>query len=203
MGAGPLQRILDALGSGNLAALAGLAVVALLLLVVIWKVLSGRKRQPSLATPDLSIDVTSLGAQGPPAGPPMLEFYHVPVRLAAIVLAPAGRGHALPPPNQLEDVLESVLPGLARVVAAHRPLIRRWPAQLSTSGFAHAFFQQVRLPGKSGKGTPWSSVAGVAKMESQSVMAGMVLRTESRNNFGQSIVEKEHEWLGILRVKGA
>ena len=135
-----------------------------------------------------------------PAGP-ILEHYNVPVRLAAVVLAPTGRVLELPSIDQLPQLIDHIVPGLAQVMAAHRPLIRRWPSQLSAEGFAHAFFTQARLPGDGGKGTPWCSVAGRFKIHRQSLMAGLVMRAESNNNFGQSIIHKEHEWLGILRVK--
>lgn len=188
--------------SGGGAAYAVAAVVGLVALVVLWKVWTGRKRAVP-APPELRIDVMALGTHGPPAGGPVLEFYNVPVRLAAIVLAPAGRVRELPPFDRLGEVFEAIVPGLAAVVSAHKPLVRKWPPQPSTRGFAHTFFGQARLPGEGGKGTPWSSAAGVFKIEGQSLMAGMVLRTESTSSHGQEIIESHEQWLRILRAKGA
>ena len=177
-------------------------IIALVVLLALWKLLTRRKPEAA-APPDLRIDVTALGTEGPPAGGPSLELYNTPVRLAAIVLAPAGRVRGLPPIDRLDDAFDAIVPGLARVVAAHRPLLRKWPPQLSTRGFANIFFTQARLPGDGGRGTPWSSAAGVLKLEGQTLMAGMVLRTESTGSHGQEIIESPEGWLRILQVKGA
>jgi len=179
-----------------------LALVAVVVLYVLVKILGARRRKPPPPLADLSIDVTALPAAGPPAGGPALYYYSVPVRLAALVLAPAGRVRELPPPGELHDLLESLLPGLSEVVAAHRPLIRRWPAQLSVSGFAHQFFSQAKLPGRGGKGTPWSSAAGVFKIEGQPIMLAMILRAAAPTNLGQRILGEEAQWLDVFRIRG-
>jgi len=188
--------------SGGAATYAVGALVLLVALVVLWKLVAGRKPKAP-APPDLRIDVMALGAHGPPAAGPVLEFYNTPVRLAAIVLAPAGRVRELPPFDRLGDVFDAIVPGLASVVAAHKPLVRKWPPQPSTRGFAHQFFAHARLPGDAGKGTPWSSAAGVLKIEGQATMAGLVLRTEATSSHGQEIIESPEQWLRILSVRSA
>ncbi len=200
---GLINRIIDAAGSvGDEIWITMIgAAVAILVLVIAWRVLARRKREAPQRGPDLSIDLSALSDQGPPAGPPVLEHYNVPVRLAAVVLAPTGRVRGLPPPAEIPGLIDHLVPGLAQVTAAHNPAIRRWPPQLSSEGFARTFFAQVQLPGDGGKGTPWCSVAGRFKVQGQALMAGLILRAEAPNNFGQTIIEKEHEWLGVLRVK--
>ncbi len=189
------------LSTGELAGCAIAIVAAVVLLIVVWKRLRGRKRELPEQPPDLTIDVATLGTAGPPPDPPILEYYNVPVRLAAVVLAPTGRTGTLPPGDELAELIDHMVPGLAKVFSAHRPLTRRWPPQLSAQGFTHAFFAHVKLPGEGGKETPWCAVAGRFRIHGQSVMAGLVMRAEEDNNFGQSVVEEEHQWLGILRVK--
>ena len=199
------DKILDSIreAAGGDAVFYGIiAAVAIAVLLIARKIFSRRRRELPKPVPDLRIDVMSLGTDPPPGVAPVLEFYNVPVRLAAVVLAPAGRVRELPPPNQMDDVFDAIVPGMAGVVATHQPLVRRWPAQLSATGFAHAFFQHVRLPGDGGKGTPWSSAAGLVKIEGQPVMAGLVLRTASTSSHGQVIIDAEQMWLSILRVKG-
>jgi hypothetical protein len=198
-----LRRLQEAAGPmiGQLVFYGVVALVVLVIFYLLWKVLGKKRREPPPLEPDLAIDVESLGTAGPPAVGPTLEHYYVPVRLAAIVVAPAGRAGWLPPFDQLNQVFEAIVPGLAQIVALHKPVIRRWPEQLSTSGFAHAFFRHVQLPGDGGKGTPWCSLAGVAKIRGQAVMAGLVVRAELANSFGQTLVEQETKWLDILRVK--
>lgn len=173
---------------------------AIAVLWFVWKIMGKRKPSSAPPTDDLTIDVMRLGNEGPPAAPPKLEFYNVPVRLALIVMAPAGRVRDLPPIPQWGELYDAIVPGLSKVVAAHRPKICRWPAQPSARGFAHLFFQHVRLPGQGGKGSPWSSAAGLMKVEGQPVLVGMVFRTAEPSAHGQEVIESEENWLRILRV---
>jgi len=181
-----------------------IALVAVVVLYILYRILTGRKKPVAAkGAPGLKIDVMALGNAGPPAEGPTLELLNVPVRLAAVVLAPAGRVRDLPPPSELHELYEAIVPGLTRVVGSHQPVVRRWPAQVSAQGFAHMFFQHVRLPGEGGKGTPWSSIGGLGKIEGQPFMAGLVLRTESPSSHAQYVIDSEDKWLGMLRVKGA
>jgi len=186
--------------SGNLTLIIA-ALAAVVVIYLLWRIFAGRKGEAPKQVPDLAIDVMSLGSHGPPPGAATLEFYNVPVRLAAVVLAPAGRVRQLPPINQLADVFDAIVPGMARVVATHKPLVRRWPAQVSAKGFAHTVFQHCRLPGEGGKGTPWCTTAGVFKIEGQPLMAGLIMRTESTSAHGQEVIDAEERWLACLRVK--
>ena len=174
---------------------------ALVLLFVVRRILRRRRKKERPLPPELQIELAKLINEGPPAELPSLEFYNLPMRLAGIVLAPVGRMRELPPPDELPAVFESVLPGLDRVVDRQRPLVRRWPSQVSTRGFASAFFSNIRLPGEAGKGTPWSAVAGIFKHRGTPIMIGLVLRAASPNSLGQIVINTEHEWLGCLRVK--
>jgi len=176
-------------------------ILGVVVLSVVWRLLRRRRGKLPRVEPDLTINVEALGTAGPPPGAPVLEHYNVPMRLAAAVVAPAGRARRLPPREQFGGVFEALVPGLAQVVVMHDTLVRRWPEQLSTSGFAHAFFRHVRLPGDGGKGTHWCSAAGVARFQGQPVMVGLVMRSELCNTLGQTIVERETKWLDILRVK--
>jgi hypothetical protein len=173
---------------------------ALVVLLFVWRILRKRRKPEKPLPPELRIELATLVNEGPPPEPPILEFYNLPMRLAGIVLAPVGRGRELPA-GELPAVFESVLPGLDRVVNLHRPLVRCWPNQVSTRGFAHLFFSNIRLPGLAGKGTPWSAVAGIVKHQGVPVMIGLVLRAASSNSLGQLVINTEHEWLGCLRVK--
>lgn len=179
------------------------ALVVLIALYIACKVLAGGKRKRPQPVPDLTINVAALGSQGPPAGAPELEFYSVPVRLAAVVLAAAGRVRELPPDEELNKIYEAILPGLAKVVETHRPLVRRWPPQMSAKGFANVVFQHCRLPGDGGKGSPWSTAAGLFKTEGQPLMAALIVRSSQPTSYGQHVIESPDGWLGCLRVKGA
>jgi hypothetical protein len=188
-------------GVVNLWPFAALAVAAVILLWIFRRLLRQRKPEAEPLPRNLRIEVATLPESGPPLIPPLLEFYNLPVRLAAIVLAPVGRMRELPPNDQLAPLLEAIVPGLDKVAVLHRPMVRRWPGQVSARGFAHLFFSNVPLPGAAGKGTPWSSVAGVFRLHNQPVMAGLVLRAAKPNSFGQTTIDSEEKWLGCLRVK--
>ncbi len=175
----------------------------LVVLYVVWKLLGRKPAKLPRARPDLTIEVDALRMGGPVPGTPRLEYYNIPVRLAAIVAAPAGRARPLPPLNELGALFESVVPGLAEVVATHGSLVRRWPEQLSTRGFALSFFRNAQLPGDAGKNTPWCSAAGAARFEGQAVMVGMLMESAEPNAIGQFIVEHETKWLDLVRVKPA
>ncbi len=172
----PIEQILDGIGLG-LGPAIGIALGAALLLgIVIWLT---RLRRPQPTPPpvaDLSIDVSQLGEAGPPATGPRLELYHVPMRLAAMVIAPTGRGGQSPDDDHLPAIVDQLVPGCGAVLGAHRPVIRDWPAQLSTQGFANTFFALTRLPGDKGKSTPWCAMAGRFEADGQKFLAGLVLR---------------------------
>ena len=185
-----------------LVAAAGVALVFVVLLVVLLVlVLRGGTRRTAPAEIDLRINLQELPAGGPPATGPRLEFYGTPVRLAVLVLAPAGRNNPLPAERDLPAVLDDLLPGLLAVVAGHRPLIRFWPYQLSTQGFASSFFSNVRLPGDRGKGTPWCAVAGRFETGSQQFLAGLVCVAGRSNSLSQVTVSHVGQWMDVLRIK--
>ncbi len=169
--------------------------------VLLWRTLRRRKARRLAALTDLTIPLDSLSQLGPPEAGPALEAYNVPVRLAAVIRAPVGHARGLPPPSQLGEVFEAILPNLDRVVRAQQPLVRRWPVQVSVRGFANLLFSRVHLPGEGGKGTPWSAAAGIVKLRGQPLMAGLILRAESSNSLGQVVIDSEEKWLGCLRVK--
>jgi hypothetical protein len=203
-----LDRLIDwwkpIVGNGPAGSVIGygmLAVVAIIVMWIAWRLFRRRRRTPPLVRPDLAISIVELGEAGPPAGLPTLELYNLPMRLAAVVLAPVGRVGDLPPEEELAAVLEAIIPGLDKIAAAHQPVIRRWPSQVSARGFAHLFFANAKLPGEGGKGTPWASVAGLFKLEGQPLMAGLVFCAATPNSLGQTIIEREHDWLGCLRVR--
>lgn len=176
------------------------AMAVVILFFVLRRIFRKRRKREIPLPPELRIELAALGEVGPPPGPPLLEFYNLPMRLAGVVLAPVGRLHELPPPEELPAVLESVLPGLDRAAERQRPLVRRWPNQVSTRGFASAFFSNLRLP-DGGKGTPWSAAAGIFKHRGAPIMLGLVLRAAAPNSLGQVVINAEYEWLGCLRVK--
>jgi hypothetical protein len=178
------------------------ATCVLLVAVFAWLIIvAGRRKTALLPSVDLRIDVARLASDGPPTEGPTLEFYGMPVRLVALVLAPAGRHAELPSQQELVAALDDLVPGLAAVVSSHRPMLRQWPTQLSTQGFTHAFFNNVQLPGDRGKGTRWCSVAGRFEARDQQLMAGMLCAAEKPNSMSQVAIAHIGQWLDVVRVK--
>jgi len=182
------------------------AVMLVILIAVVWTLIRFVRRRRKVwgtTEPDLFLDVGKLDAAGPSPSGARLEFYGTPVRLAVIVLAPAGRQGELPPEAALPKLLDRLIPGLSHVVAQHRPLMARWPVQLSTQGFAQAFFNHVALPGDRGKGTPWCSIAGKLQIGDRLFLFGFVCCASQANGLSQFVVQHEGQWLDILRIRDA
>ena len=182
----------------------GLALVALFLALpaIVYLLFRRRAVRPEAVAPDLHIDLTMLPDHGPGAAGPRLEFYGTSVRLAVLVLAPAGRTSAMPADAELPELIDSLVPGLWAVVQAHGPLVRCWPFQLSTQGFVHSFFNNVQLPGDRGKATPWSAVAGRFEVGDRQLLAGLICVADRPNSLSQVTVAHVGQWLDVLRVRG-
>jgi hypothetical protein len=150
---------------------------------------------------DLTIDRSELGESGPPGGQLSLELYNVPVRLAALIIAPAGRGAQLAAGSRLVDLADEIVPGMAEIIELHRTRLFEWPAQLSTQGFSNTLFANLQLPGDRGKGTPWSVIAGRFEAGQKNVLAGVVLCAGAPNSLGQFVIDRPGQWLDLLRVR--
>jgi hypothetical protein len=181
----------------------GGALIGLIVVVLVIQRLRRHRRPPPLPPIDLRVDIEALGEYGPPPTSPALELYNLPVRLAAVVLAPTGRGSQLPAGRDAAVLVDNIVPGLAQFIEVHKPLVRLWPAQLSTQGFSHTLFANVRLPGDHGKGTPWSVIAGRFEAGGQSILAGLVLCADKPNSLSQFVIERPGQWLDLLRVRRA
>jgi hypothetical protein len=179
------------------------ALVLALVLAALIGVAALRRRKPRVEPPpvDLRLRVEELELIGPPAAGPQLEFYGTPVRLSVLVLAPAGRNSQLPSGDSLLEAIDCLVPGLAGVVAAQRPVVRAWPFQLSTQGFTHSFFNNVQLPGDRGRGSPWCSVAGRFETPDQQLLVGLVCHADRSNSLSQHTVEHAGQWMDILRAR--
>jgi hypothetical protein len=179
----------------------GGVLAGLLVLLVIWRIFRRKRAEPVAPPEDLSVQIFTLGEYGPPKADISLELYNLPVRLAAVILAPTGRGSELPSVTNVPRLVDHIVPGLSEIVLLHKPTVRRWPAQLSTQGFSNTLFSNVRLPGDHGKGTPWSIVAGRFETGEQNILAGLVLRAVGPNSLGQFVIDRPGQWLDLLRVR--
>ena len=198
-----LRSLLDASGLRPklpfILALFGLVAV----LLVVRRVLAwiGRPGRTAIVDSSLLIDTSTLPL---PRGDGTMRVtvYHVPVRLAAVVIAPLGREAESPSVGAVPRILEAVVPGLSDAFASDEPVVRIWPRQLSATGFAHSLARHVPLPG-TGKGSPWCLVAGRVSVGRQSFAIGLALAAATPNNLSLVTIESEHQWLDVLRIRGA
>lgn len=171
------------------------------LVFLIWRRL--RRREQAAAPPpaDLAIDVSTLPLNGPDNTRLRIEVYGIPVRIAVIVLAPVGRVGSLPPADEFTKLIEQLVPGFSDVVIRDQPVVRPWPGQLSSQGFANAFFNHVPLPGARGKGTPWCSLVGKFTAHGKQFLAGIVCCASRENSLSQLVIQHEGQWNDVLRVR--
>ncbi len=179
-----------------------LAFFVIALLLGLWALLRRRKIKPAdISRSPLFIDVQLLDREGPSPELQQLDFYNLPVRLVALVIAPVGRDRPVPSISELPQLEAAIVPGLQGIVENHNPEIWVWPTQLSVQGFTQAFFNNAPLPGHQGKGSAWCSLAGKFMYHGHAFVAGMVFRSAEPNSMGQVLVERETQWLDILRLQ--
>ncbi len=151
---------------------------------------------------DLSIDIDQLKTPPPDEHSRVgLAFYGAPVRLAVLVVAPTGREGRLPSAAEMGGLLEHWLPGIEKIAAQDQPVFRRWPEQLSIQGFQHAFFQNLSLPGDRGKSSPWCSACGPFLADGHRYLVGVVCRTAAANSLSEVAIERETQWLDVVRPR--
>lgn len=176
-----------------------LVVLAILAFLAARWMRSHRRRAPQ-TEPDYGTVFQSLPELGPPHEGPRLLYRGTPVRLAGVVLAPPGLARELPPVNRLGEAFDALVPGLSEVIRAHRPVYRRWPAQVSTRGFAHRFFAEARGLAPPDAETPWCLVVGPFVFQRETLLVGLAMRAGAPMRPGRYIVEDPTEWPRLLSV---
>ena len=180
-----------------LGVLAIAALVALVLLLVVLRMLFGRKAKPKAAS--LEEDLSTYPPLKGGGGDRRLVVEGVPVRLRLVAIAPAGKQSEVDE-EQVEPMLERILPGLGRIFAADKPRVRIWPMQLSYQGFTKHFHRNTLIPEGEGELSPWVVVAGRAKLGKNQVMVGLALQAQKPTTIGRLTLEA-HEWESKLRVR--
>lgn len=180
--------------------------VGLVLAVIVSFVLGRLRRRAPAETQDPAlkeIGIAALPGGGPGDSFPRLEIYGTPVRLAVVVLAPVGRQGRIPPAELLPMVWECLVPGLSVMVERDTPLVRFWPAQLSTQGFAQLFFHHLGLPGDRGRGTPWCGVSGKVDWGGKSYLVGIAACGDGPNGLAAISLQHQGQWLDAVRIRKA
>lgn len=180
--------------------LGGLILGLIIVGIVVYLYILPKKNEPPEVDP-VEIAIDPMVASGPKSlMGPEVRVYNVPVRIVAIVVAPAGRGHDQLSEETLRTLMENFLPQMMAVIRAHRPDVYRWPGQMSTRGFSQRFFAQANLPGEHGEGSPWTGVAGRFDHQGSGYLVGLVCCADEDNPLGQILVEQKQQWSDIVRI---
>jgi hypothetical protein len=179
-----------------------LSVAGLIILLILWALLRSlfrRKEPEEVRLPNLEEDLSQYPEPKPSTGDRQLRVEGVPVRMRLVVVAPAGKDdevHA----DDVERMLESVVPGLGDICKGDKPRIKVWPRQLSYEGFTKHFQRNMLVPEPAGMQSRWVLLGGRAKLGKQQIMLGLALQAVKPTTLGRRTVEA-HEWPTVLRVR--
>jgi hypothetical protein len=132
-------------------------------------------------------------------GDRQLRVEGVPVRLRLVVVAPAGTASEVDL-DELESILEKILPGLGEIYKHDKPRVKVWPKQVSYQGFATHFHRNMETGAEEGVQTRWVMVAGRVKLGKFQIMMGLALQSIKPNTVGRRTVDS-HEWASVLRAR--
>jgi hypothetical protein len=180
-------------------ALAGLVALLLLVFLVttLWRILAGGRGKSDER--GLREKLAEYPPPGPP-GPRRLTVEGIPVRVRLVVVAPVGKEHAIAEAD-VAELANGVLRGLGDVLAADRPRVRVWPAQLSRQGFAPIFHREMEKPEPEGRPSRWILVAGPAATSGRKlILLGLALWADAPNTLGRVTLDTGR-WGEVLRIQ--
>ncbi len=132
-------------------------------------------------------------------GPRRLLIEGWPARVRLIVVAPVGKENPITV-SEVAPILEQMFRGLGHVLKYDQPLIRIWPPQLSSQGFAPTFHRLVHKPEPEGQPSHWVLAAGQTTSRPRPLLLGLVLWADEPNTLGRLTLEPG-QWLGVLSVR--
>jgi hypothetical protein len=198
------QAARDLLNSGGWYAVLG--VLALVVLLIVWKVLGGMlralfARQPPPPADDDSLkeNLADLDPLDTEPGRQRLLIEGVPARIRLVIVAPSGIGQELEA-RGIDKLIDRIVPGAGALVKHDRPQVRIWPPQLSQQAFPNLFHRHTILPGPEGKASHWVLVAGQAKIGKQPVLLGLALWADKSNHLGRLTLEPR-QWRDVFHIR--
>ncbi|MBM4069705.1 MAG: hypothetical protein FJ271_12245 [Planctomycetes bacterium] len=177
---------------------AGAALIVLLILwVLVRKLFRKEKKHP---TEIERIEKLAEYPDLPPSkGDRRLVVEGVPVRLRLVVVAPAGGASRVDRDN-IDQLLDKVLPGLGDITSSDRPRVQVWPVQLSYEGFANTFHRGTLIPEGEDQPSRWALLAGRAMVGKNQFLLGLGVQAIKPNTIGRKTL-KSHDWSTLLRVR--
>ncbi|HWY85490.1 MAG TPA: hypothetical protein VNX28_02135 [Gemmataceae bacterium] len=179
-----------------------LGVGGLVILFILWclvRAFRSKGYKPSTNQPHLEEALSEYPPLKPSTGDRQLRAEGVPVRMRLVVVAPAGKDGEVSA-DDVEAMLERVLPGLGEIFRGDKPRIKVWPRQLSYEGFTKHFQRNMLTLEGEGEMSPWILLGGRAKLGTQQIMLGLALQAAKPTTVGRRTLEA-HEWPTVLRVR--
>jgi hypothetical protein len=193
-----MPDVLDSLLGPNALGLIGAAVGGLVVLMFLFRVVFGRKKNvdPLIETKHL-VDLSEIPL--PEDGPYGLRVQNLPGKLGVVVFAPLGK---IKPPAADETfaVLNTVVPGLGKMARRDNPIVQTWSNQVSVTGFANTLARHLMVPGRDLTDTPWCLLVGKLKRPEGLMVVGLAIGMETPNNLGVIRLNDETQWLQFLQV---
>ncbi|MBL6712211.1 MAG: hypothetical protein ISQ07_02360 [Pirellulales bacterium] len=193
-----MPDVLDSLLGPNALGLIGAAVGGLVVLMFLFRVVFGRKKNvdPLIETKHL-VDLSEIPL--PEDGPYGLRVQNLPGKLGVVVFAPLGK---IKPPAADETfaVLNTVVPGLGKMARRDNPIVQTWSNQVSVTGFANTLARHLMVPGRDLTDTPWCLLVGKLKRPEGLMVVGLAIGMEAPNNLGVIRLNDETQWLQFLQV---
>lgn len=193
-----MPDVLDSLLGPNALGLIGAAVSGLVVLMFLFRVVFGRKKNvdPLIETKHL-VDLSEIPL--PEDGPYGLRVQNLPGKLGVVVFAPLGK---IKPPAADETfaVLNTVVPGLGKMARRDNPIVQTWSNQVSVTGFANTLARHLMVPGRDLTDTPWCLLVGKLKRPEGLMVVGLAIGMEAPNNLGVIRLNDETQWLQFLQV---
>lgn len=193
-----MPDVLDFLLGPNALGLIAAAVGGLVVLMFLFRVVFGRKKNvdPLIETKHL-VDLSEIPL--PEDGPYGLRVQNLPGKLGVVVFAPLGK---IKPPAADETfaVLNTVVPGLGKMARRDNPIVQTWSNQVSVTGFANTLARHLMVPGRDLTDTPWCLLVGKLKRPEGLMAVGLAIGMEAPNNLGVIRLNDETQWLQFLQV---
>lgn len=194
------EKLQENLGGGNnLGYIIG-GAVAVIVLFVLYKVLTGGKKKPVKDSESgLSEDLADYPPPPAARGPRRLTVNGIPARVRLVIMAPAGKAQEVTA-EQAAPLLEKVIPGISAVMASDKPRIRIWPAQMSLTGFTPKFQRWVTPPDSGDEADCWVLLSGAARVGPKPILIGLALLAEEPA-YREPVEFSEEDWRRALRVE--
>lgn len=179
----------------------GAGVGGLALLVILFKMLSGKGKKPHKDLEKGQHENLDEYPDPPAAkGGKRLVLDGLDVRVRLVVFAPVGKEKRPIDVEEVPEMLDDILRGLSGFLKTDKPRVRVWPPQMSVNGWGPTFYRLVESPEDEGKKSNWIRVAGTIKISGKPFLLGLALWSDETNKVGTLTLEPT-EWVKHLQIE--